>query len=141
MLVYLDLSSNPDLPLCLHWAIHIKRCDGPVQTQAMPLPMASLRAAAEGFSEDEALSAALAASLAQEGAQDGAASDGGAKEPPQGGVSFAKITALGYAATGLTPYSHYVGPFRPSPMSEIRADLLVWHYPKSTSCLVWDRLI
>jgi hypothetical protein len=66
----------------------------------MPLPIASLAALAGGMSEEEALSSALAASLAPEGTQDGAPADGGAKEPPQGGVSFAKITALGYAATG-----------------------------------------
>ncbi len=71
-----------------------------VPAQAMPLPHASLAALTGGMSDDEALNSALAASLAVEGTPEDAPGEVGAAEPPQGGVSFAKITKLGYAATG-----------------------------------------
>lgn len=69
----------------------------------MPLPNASLAALRGGLSEEEALNTALAASLAMEQGTDGDQEELGTKEPPQGGVSFAKITKLGFAATGPHP--------------------------------------
>ena len=68
----------------------------------MPLPSASLRHFLGGLSEEEALTNALTASLA---AEDSSGEDDGAPhedEPsmPQTGISFAKMTAMGFAATG-----------------------------------------
>ena len=68
----------------------------------MPLPSASLRHFLGGLTEEEALTNALTASLAEDssGEEDGgpATRDEGAM--PQSGISFAKMTAMGFAATG-----------------------------------------
>ena len=71
--------------------------------QAMPLPSASLRHFLGGLTEEEALTNALTASLAEDssGEEDGGSAamrDEGAM--PQSGISFAKMTAMGFAATG-----------------------------------------
>lgn len=68
----------------------------------MPLPSASLRHFLGGLSEEEALTNALTASLAAEdssGEDDGAPIEDEANMP-QTGISFAKMTAMGFAATG-----------------------------------------
>lgn len=69
--------------------------------QAMPLPSASLRHFLGGLSEEEALTNALTASLAEEssGEEEAAAAEDEAAMP-QTGISFAKMTAMGFAATG-----------------------------------------
>ncbi len=67
----------------------------------MPLPSASLRHFMGGLSEEEALTNALTASLAEDysGEEEGAATEDEAAMP-QTGISFAKMTAMGFAATG-----------------------------------------
>ena len=67
----------------------------------MPLPSASLRHFMGGLSEEEALTNALTASLAEDfsGEEEGAATEDEAAMP-QSGISFAKMTAMGFAATG-----------------------------------------
>lgn len=72
----------------------------------MPLPSASLRHFLGGLSEEEALTNALTASLAEDfsGGEDDAAGATPAAEDgsamPHSGISFAKMTAMGFAATG-----------------------------------------
>lgn len=69
--------------------------------QAMPLPSASLRHFLGGLSEEEALTNALTASLAEDlsGEEETTAGEDDAAMP-QSGISFAKMTAWGFAATG-----------------------------------------
>ena len=67
----------------------------------MPLPSASLRHFLGGLSEEEALTNALTASLAEDssGEEEATAAEDEAAMP-QTGISFAKMTAMGFAATG-----------------------------------------
>ena len=67
----------------------------------MPLPSASLHHFLGGLSAEEALTNALTASLAEEssGEEEAAAAEDEAAMP-QTGISFAKMTAMGFAATG-----------------------------------------
>ena len=71
-------------------------------TQAMPLPSASLRHFLGGLTEEEALTNALTASLAEDssGEEDGGPATRDEAAMPQSGISFAKMTAMGFAATG-----------------------------------------
>jgi len=73
--------------------------------QAMPLPSASLRHFLGGLSEEEALTNALTASLAEDlsGEEEATAREDDAAMP-QSGISFAKMTAWGFAATGNAPH-------------------------------------
>ena len=73
--------------------------------QAMPLPSASLRHFLGGLSEEEALTNALTASMAEDfsGEEEEAAAAEDEAAMPQTGISFAKMTAMGFAATGDIP--------------------------------------
>ena len=68
----------------------------------MPLPSASLRHFLGGLTEEEALTNALTASLAEDssGEEDGGPATQDEAAMPQSGISFAKMTAMGFAATG-----------------------------------------
>ena len=68
----------------------------------MPLPSASLRHFLGGLTEEEALTNALTASLADDssGEEDGGPATRDEAAMPQSGISFAKMTAMGFAATG-----------------------------------------
>ena len=72
--------------------------------QAMPLLSASLRHFLGGLSEEEALTNALTASLAEDSSgEEEAATVEDEAAMPQTGISFAKMTAMGFAATGDNP--------------------------------------
>ena len=83
---------------------HPSSCPQAIQpgTQAMPLPSASLRHFLGGLTEEEALTNALTASLAEDssGEEEGGPATRDEAAMPQSGISFAKMTAMGFAATG-----------------------------------------
>ncbi|CAK0785380.1 hypothetical protein CVIRNUC_008588 [Coccomyxa viridis] len=72
------------------------------ELKAMPLPSASLRHFLGGLTEEEALTNALTASLAEDssGEEEGGPATRDEAAMPQSGISFAKMTAMGFAATG-----------------------------------------
>jgi hypothetical protein len=72
--------------------------------QAMPLPSANLAGLTGGMSEEDAIASAVAASTAEAQDEGIDVEENAAKSPPRAGVSFAKIAALGFAATGERPH-------------------------------------